>query len=446
LRLDGCRLEGGQDARRVVMAGGEKVPRKYWWVGVVAVPVAVAIIAILPGLLRPTKPGGGPSTTISGNNNTVSFDYSTHNTFVTNVNVIAREYEVQTGRPMSDNLRAQVQAAVDAAKQNNHAESIRLFENVAKVAPVPAIYHNLSVAYGKVQNSAASRRAFELSKEKIAEVAAAQAKNQSLSADALKPPPTSGPAVRTESSAVPGMTIDPLASPYVTPAEIHVIEHGTPVGGSYQIRYEPAPGATVAMDPGAYDILYKVSSHGAGFVFASNIVVREGTLTRINPNGLVGGIALEAVSKKGFPPLKKVEFIDRGTGDKRLLAQETDTLGVTVPLAPGAYDAVGTTADGQTKELATNLAVRGGQITKFDPMGKMASIVVYAPKVSGLDMKAVYALKAGTNEIEGKVEAWDVPMLVSAGGTYDIALEQSAGLTRIKKGLTPGNGELVEIR
>jgi hypothetical protein len=176
------------------------------------------------------------------------------------------------------------------------------------------------------------------------------------------------------------------------------------------------------------------------------VVVREGTLTRINPNGLVGGIAVEAVSKKGFPLLKNVQFIDRATGDKRILAQQTDQLGVTLPVAPGAYDVVGTTTDGQTKELATNLTVVAGQITKFDTLGQMASVIVPAPNVKGLDMKAIYALKAGTNQIESKVEAWDVPMLVAGGGRYDIALEQSAGLTRIKTGITPGRGELVEIR
>jgi hypothetical protein len=59
-------------------------------------------------------------------------------------------------------------------------------------------------------------------------------------------------------------------------------------------------------------------------------------------------------------------------------------------------------------------------------------------------MKAVYALKAGTNQIAANVDAWDVPMLVS--GPYDIALEQAAGLTRIRSGLTPQRGELVDIR
>jgi hypothetical protein len=36
-------------------------------------------------------------------------------------------------------------------------------------------------------------------------------------------------------------------------------------------------------------------------------------------------------------------------------------------------------------------------------------------------------------------------MLVPGGVRYGIALERSAGLTRIRSGLTPGPGELVDI-
>jgi len=429
-----------------VVANGEKVPRKYWWVVAVAVPVAVALISVVPGLFKSSGSGGGTSTAITGDNNTVNFDYSTHNTFVTNVNIIAREYELQTGQPLGDDVRRQIESAVNAAMQNNHTESIRLLEQVAQTAPVPAIYHNLGVEYAKTQNVNASREAFELSKAKIAEVAAAAANNRPLSAAALSPPTVSGPGVRTESSAVPAMTIDALSAPYEAPDEIHVVAHGTALSGSYQVKYQPQPGTTVVMEPGAYDVLMKVSSYGAGFVLASNVVVREGTLTHINPNPLVGGIGVEPVSKKGFPLVKEIQFIDRSSGDKRLLAQQTDKLGVTLPIAPGTYDVIGTTIYEQQVEIASNLAVKAGQIIRLDTLGQVAAIVVHAPNVKGLDMKAVYALKTGTNQIAAKVEAWDVPMLVPAGVSYDIALEQSAGVTRIRSGLTPGRGELVEIR
>jgi hypothetical protein len=429
------------------MANDETAPRRYWWVAAVAVPIVVALIAIVPRLFTPSaETGARTDALIAGDHNTVSFDYSTHNTFVTNVNVIAREYELQTGRRLGDELRRQIEAAVDAAAQNNHTESVRLLEQVVQAAPVPAIYNNLGVEYARTQNVEASRRAFELSKAKIAEVAAAATKNRPLPAAALKPPTVSGPAIRTESSAVPAMTIDSVSAPYETPGEIHVIAHGTPLSGSYQVKYQPDPGTTVVMEPGAYDVLMKVSSSGAGFVLASNVVVREGTLTHIDPNALVGGIAVEAVSKEGFPLIKNLEFIDRSSGDERLVAQQTDKLGVTLPIAPGIYQVIGTTTYDQQVQLAGNLAVRPGQITRLDMLGQVAAIVVHAPNVRGLDMKAVYALKAGTSEIAAKVEAWDVPMLVPAGLSYDVGLEQSAGLTRIRSGITPGPGQLVDIR
>jgi len=240
------------------------------------------------------------------------------------------------------------------------------------------------------------------------------------------------------------MTIDALSAPYESAVEIHVVAHGTPMGGSYQVKYKPQPGTTVVMEPGAYDVL--MNNRGAAFVLASNVVVREGTLTHINPNPLVGGIGVEPVSKKGFPLIKSLQFIDRSSGDKRLIAQQTDKLGVTLPIAPGSYGVIGTTIYGQEVEIASDLAVKAGQITRLDTLSQVAAIVVHAPNVKGLDMKAVYALKAGTNQIAAKVEAWDVPMLVPSGVSYDIALEQSAGLTRIRSGLTPGGGELVDIR
>jgi hypothetical protein len=420
----------------------------------VAVPVAIALIAIVPNLWKPSTGGGGAGTTITGNNNigitgnnnNISFDYSTHNTFVTNVAVIAREYEAQTGRPLSDDLKRQIEAAVTAATQNRHDESVRLFERVAEAAPVPAVFNNLGVEYAKTDNRERSQKAFELSKAKIAEMTAAVTKRGSLSPAALTAPAISGPGVRTESSSVPAMIIDAIGPPYAPPGEVHVVAHGTALSGSYEVKYRPEPGTTVAMEPGAYDVLMKVSSFGAGFVVASNVAVREGTLTRINPNALVGGIGVDDVSKKGFPVIKSLDFIDRASGDKRLVAQHVEKLGVTVPIAPGLYEAIGTTASDQHVGIADDIAVTVGRITRLDPLAQVAAIIVHAPSLKGLAMKSVYALNAGTNQIAAKVEAWDVPMLVRAGKAYDIALEQAAGLTRIRSGVTPGGGELLEIK
>lgn len=413
-----------------------KIPKKYWWVVAVAVPIVLALIAIVPQLRKPAG-GSGGGTTITGGTNTIV--YGTNNTFITNVNVFAREYELQTGQPLSDDLRKQIEAAVAAAQQNNHAESVRLFEQVAKAAPIPAIYNNLGVEYAQTKNVDASQRAFQLSKEKLAELTSAGT-SSTLPDSAVKPPPVSGPGIRTEASAIPAMTIDPISPPYEAPDEINVVDHGTSLRGAYRVKYQPKPGVTVAMEPGAYDVVLTVGS-GAGFIVASNIEVKPGTLTRINPNALVGGIAIEPATKKGFPVIKALRF-----ARDRLIAQQTEKLGVTLPLPPGSYDLIVATADDQEVHISEAVTVQAGVIARFDPLGQLAAVVVGKPNISGLDMKSVYVLNAGTTQIAAKVTAWDVPMLVRAGVAYDIALEQAAGLTRIKTGVTPGRGELVEIK
>jgi len=256
-------LCSGPWAQEVAVADA-KIPKKYWWVVAVAVPIVIALIAIVPQLRKPTG-GSGGGTTITGGTNTIV--YGTNNTFITNVNVFAREYELQTGQPLSDDLRKQIEAAVAAAQQNNHAESVRLFEQVAKAAPIPAIYNNLGVEYAQTKNVDASTRAFQLSKEKLAELTSAGT-SSTLPDSAVKPPPVSGPGIRTEASAIPAMTIDPISPPYEAPDEINVVDHGTSLRGAYRVKYQPKPGVTVAMEPGAYDVVLTVGS-GAGFIVAS---------------------------------------------------------------------------------------------------------------------------------------------------------------------------------
>jgi hypothetical protein len=423
------------------MAKEESYPRKYWWVVVVAVPIVVALIAVLPGLLKSSNGSGPPPVQVTGNGTIVNYGYLENNTFVTNVEVIAREYEAHTGRPLDDDLKRQIEQAVNAALKNDHTQSVRLFEQIAQSAPVPAIYNNLGVEYGNVQNVAASQKAFELAKAKVAEVA----KTPPLSATQLKPPPVSGSTIRFESSSVPAMVIEPLSPPYQAPAEIHVVEHGTATGGSYQVKYKPTPGTPVVMNAGAYDVLLKSSgSYGAGFVVASKVEVKEGSLTRVNPNALVGGIALEPLAREGFPALKHLQLIDRSSGDKRLLAQTTDKLGVVLPLAAGSYDIVCTTVDDQNV-IVENVTVKAGVITRIDTANQLAAIVVHTPNVR-TELKAVYALTAGTNRIASKVDAFEKPLLVAPGKPYDVALEQAAGLTHIRKAIVLKPGELVNIK
>ena len=86
-----------------------------------------------------------------------------------------------------------------------------------------------------------------------------------------------------------------------------------------------------------------------------------------------------------------------------------------------------------------------GSIARIDTANQLAAIIVHTPSVK-TELKAVYALMAGTNRIASKVDAFDKPLLVSAGQAYDVGLEQAAGFTPIKKGIVPKPGELVNIQ
>jgi len=424
------------------VADNPKVPKKYWWLIPVGVPIAVALIAATPLLMKACTPGPapGPGTPPPSITNIAGGDIVYGDKIVTNINIIASEYERQTGKPLSDDLRRQIEAAVTAADQNNHAESARILEQVAKAAPVPAIYHNLGVEYQKSNNTQASLRAFELSKEKLAALTSTGVSTSTLPASALVAPAVSGPGIRSESSSIAGMTIDPISPPYKAPTDIQVVIHGAAESNSYRVQYRPKPGVPVAMNAGTYDILLKFNDSGVGFILASNVEVKAGTLTRINPNAFVGGIAVESATKKGFPVIKNLQF-----AKDRLLAQQTEEFGLTLPIAPGTYDMILITADGQTVDIADGVTVKAGAITRVDPLGQVAAIVVHKPGVA-LDMKAIYAMDAGTTNAAQKVEAWDVPMLVRAGVAYDIGFDQAAGFTKMQLNVKPEAGKLLEIK
>jgi hypothetical protein len=66
--------------------------------------------------------------------------------------------------------------------------------------------------------------------------------------------------------------------------------------------------------------------------------------------------------------------------------------------------------------------------------------------MTGLEVQAIYALRAGTNEIAAESKQFGNPLLVYAGDSYDIALKQSGGVARIKSNVTPKRGELTEVR
>ena len=102
---------------------------------VVALPVALGVIGILPQWIGRSG-GEDPGETgvrIDGSGDNIVNTGTV--TVMNNISVIAQEYQKETGQALSDNLRQLIEQAVAAAKKNDDASSVRLYEQIASRFP-----------------------------------------------------------------------------------------------------------------------------------------------------------------------------------------------------------------------------------------------------------------------------------------------------------------------
>ena len=261
----------------------------------------------------------------------------------------------------------------------------------------------------------------------------------------VKPPPTATSAVKFEKSSVPAITVEKFDGPPDALDEFHIVEGGTDLGGTYQIKYQPKPDTALVDEPGTYDVVAKTNGGGT-FLLLENVEVKDGTAVTINPNAILGSIVVDPLTRKGFPEIKEVIVFDAGKTGRRLIRQRTEKPGAMLPIIAGTYDVECKTADGSEFVLVKNIPVRARESNRIITDNEIAGFVVYEPKVTGLAVEAIYALRAGTNEIASETKHFGNPIMVYAGESYDIALKQSGGLARIKSNVTPTRGALTEVR
>jgi hypothetical protein len=185
---------------------------------------------------------------------------------------------------------------------------------------------------------------------------------------------------------------------------------------------------------------------GGTFLLAGNVEIKDGTMARINPNPVLGSIVVDPLTRKEFPEIKEIVVFDAGTTGRRLIRQRTDKPGAMLPIPAGNYDVECKTADGSEIILVKNVSVKASESRRITTDNEIAGFIVNDPKVSGLEVEAIYALRAGTNEIAAERKHFGEPILIYAGESYDIALKQSGGIARIKSSVTPKRGTLTEIR
>ena len=142
--------------------------QKYWWLILVLLPLALALIKIIPDLRTKKSEGGGfnnqqtgnDNVAISGNQNILNSDLSTK-TYVINMASIEKEYAAIKREPLKDDeLKKQIEAALELLNSGKARESAAAFEAINRKIALPSLQTDLGVAYQKAGDGNASAQAF----------------------------------------------------------------------------------------------------------------------------------------------------------------------------------------------------------------------------------------------------------------------------------------------
>src|SRR5262249_46899724 len=141
-------------------------PQKYWWLILVLLPLALALIKIIPDLRskKPAAPtiqqGGTGNTQVTGNGNIFNSDLSTK-TYVINMPAIEKEYAAVKCEPLVDGeLKKQIEAAIALLNEGKAKESAAAFEKINQKVSLASLQTNLGVAYEKAGNTRAAEQTF----------------------------------------------------------------------------------------------------------------------------------------------------------------------------------------------------------------------------------------------------------------------------------------------
>jgi tetratricopeptide (TPR) repeat protein len=149
--------------------------KKYWWLGAVAVPIMVAIIAKYPFKGESPVPG---------------------TTYIGSVTVIEQQYQQYVGQPLTDpDLKSKIEQANELGAKSDFQGAAALVKEIAQKVPVPALLNNLGVFYQGAGDQQRAKNAYQQALEKDPNYGPARANLKALEELRSAPQPTNVVAV-----------------------------------------------------------------------------------------------------------------------------------------------------------------------------------------------------------------------------------------------------------
>jgi tetratricopeptide (TPR) repeat protein len=142
--------------------------KKYWWIGVIVMPLVVVAVSKL-------WPEGKGTGSIPGNS-------------VTSIVTVKNEFLSVTGQPLNDPaLLKLIERAMEFTAKGQGAASIPLYQKALEQAPIPALYNNLGVAFAQTGNFSEAKKSLEQAVAKDPSYALAQNNLVSLNKPLITP-------------------------------------------------------------------------------------------------------------------------------------------------------------------------------------------------------------------------------------------------------------------
>lgn len=259
-------------------------------------------------------------------------------------------------------------------------------------------------------------------------------------------------AIVTETSGVSAIVVTQLQGvPELD--EVHVVKAGTSVHTSYYpVQTTKKLGTPMLVEPGVYDIFGK-SADGIRITLVKDIELKAEQRIRVNPDALVSRVVVSPLALEGFPVLADTFVIKAGTDREQTVSplQRTTKFGTPMLVEPGKYDILCTPAKGSHFTVKRDVELKAGETVRIDTDRLAAALVCRDPKMEGLELKVIYVVEAGTVlqgsfRVMQRTDGFEKPMMVFAGGLYDIVLKPVDGApVKIAKNVLAKAGQLTIV-
>jgi tetratricopeptide (TPR) repeat protein len=125
------------------------VPKKYWWIAGIVVPIIIASITITPNLLREKG-----IIYVAGNQFTGKVAFN-------NITIVAEQARQILGKELPVDVLETLREALNLVQSRQFDKAIPLFQSTATAAPVPSVFNNLGAIYLATGNKEKAKEYFK---------------------------------------------------------------------------------------------------------------------------------------------------------------------------------------------------------------------------------------------------------------------------------------------